>query len=89
MTCLNRSRYVWPNITGVLGSTASFNDPAAGVLTSTEGAFSWSKDGRSATGGNTNPNTKKFVFNANDSNALYSGSTNQPAAGLTLLCIKI
>ena len=92
MTCLNRSRYVWseysrPNISG---STARFNGINYLDESKRSGAFRQSVHelGNATWGGQGGGAVATFVFNAKDSNALYDGSTNQPAAGLTLLCIK-
>ena len=76
-----------PNISG---STARFNGINYLDESKRSGAFRQSVHelGNATWGGQGGGAVATFVFNAKDSNALYDGSTNQPAAGLTLLCIK-
>ena len=51
------------------------------------GAFSQTP-GNNTGNANSSGMVNILTFKASNSNAMFNGSANQPAAGLTLLCIK-
>ena len=76
---------VWPNITGeiTIGGIGEWDKAiGSGALYKTKRVNDWGTYNSSYGHGG-------FGINASSSSALYSGSTFQPRAGLTLLCIKI
>ena len=72
-----------PNISGVADGVFSLaGDKAQGALKRSTSQRNLA--GYTGSGGGYG----EVVFNASDSNAMFNGTTNQPSAGLALLCIK-
>lgn len=77
-----------PNITGSIQRNST-----QGLVTESsypQGAFTRVASSNLTEGLTSAPGkTHRLGFDASKGNSLYSGTTNQPKAGLTLLCIKI
>ena len=87
------SRDVWPNITGSAKITNGTNSGVLGTWDNATGAFVKGAKlpaAQTFTKTNNSYSDKNLVgLDAKKANSMYSGTKNQPAAGLVLLCIKV